>query len=230
MSNEEKIWEFFRDKGCTEEGTAGLMGNLFAESGFISTNLQDSYEKKLGYTDRTYTQAVDDGNYEGFTEDKAGYGLAQWTFSSRKEGLLNYAREKGISVGDLETQLEFLWKELECSFPKVLTTICSTDSVIEASNSVLLDFERPADQSVTAQNQRASYGAMYMEKYGVAEEVEEEEMRYQTVKECPVWAQDTVQRMVEGQEIVGDGTGLDLTMDMIRTFVSVEKMMERKGG
>lgn len=32
-------------------GVAGLMGNLYAESALSPINLQNSYEKKLGYTD-----------------------------------------------------------------------------------------------------------------------------------------------------------------------------------
>lgn len=229
---EKQIWDFLKKSGATDAGAAGLMGNLFAESGLSSINLQNSYEKSLGYTDSTYTQAVDSGAYTNFAKDSAGYGLAQWTYWTRKENLLKFAKEKGTSVGDLETQLEFLWKELGDSFPKVLTTICTTDSVLVASNSVLLDFERPADQSVTTQNKRANYGQGYFEKYSAqeVEETEEEEVRYQTVKECPTWAQATIQKMLDNKEIVGDGTGIDLTMDMIRTFVCVDKMMERKGG
>lgn len=37
------------------------MGNMFAESGLNSRNLQNSYEKKLGYTDASYTKAVVNG-------------------------------------------------------------------------------------------------------------------------------------------------------------------------
>jgi hypothetical protein len=70
------------------------MGNLYAESGLKPNNLQNSYEKTLGFTDVTYTEAVDKGTYNNFIHDKAGYGLAQWTWWSRKEALLNYAKQK----------------------------------------------------------------------------------------------------------------------------------------
>lgn len=86
-NNEEKIWNFLTGKGLNSYGAAGLMGNLFAESGLNPHNLQNTYEKKLGYTDNSYTEAVDSGKYTGFTHDSAGYGLAQWTYWSRKEAL-----------------------------------------------------------------------------------------------------------------------------------------------
>ena len=52
------IWDYFKAKGLNDFGIAGLMGNLYAESGLKPTNLQNTYEKKLGYTDAEYTAAV----------------------------------------------------------------------------------------------------------------------------------------------------------------------------
>lgn len=141
------------------------MGNLYAESGLNPQNLQNSYEKKLGYTDATYTSAVDSGAYSNFVRDSAGYGLAQWTYWSRKQALFDFCKAAGASIGDLDAQLGFLLKELSESFPGVLSTLKNATSVLEASNAVLLDFERPANQSPSVQNKRASYGQVYFDKY-----------------------------------------------------------------
>jgi hypothetical protein len=92
MANDAKIWQFLKSKGLTDAGTAGLMGNLYAESALNSINLQGTYEKSLGYTDTTYTAAVDNGTYTNFVYDKAGYGLAQWTYWSRKDALMKYCQ------------------------------------------------------------------------------------------------------------------------------------------
>lgn len=72
-----------------------LMGNLYAESALSPKNLQNSYERKLGYTDDTYTAAVDSGAYKNFVKDSAGYGLAQWTYWSRKQNMLAFAQAAG---------------------------------------------------------------------------------------------------------------------------------------
>ena len=144
-NNEEKIWNFLTGKGLNSYGAAGLMGNLFAESGLNPHNLQNTYEKKLGYTDDSYTDAVDSGKYTGFTHDSAGYGLAQWTYWSRKEALLNYVKAAGTSIGDLETQLGFLWKELAESYTAVLAVLKKATSVRQASDAVLLKYEQPKD-------------------------------------------------------------------------------------
>lgn len=164
-TNEQIIWEYLRKCDLSEAGTAGLMGNLFAESGLIPTNLQNSFEKKLGYSDSEYTNAVDNGSYNNFIKDKAGYGLAQWTFWSRKQDLLNYAKLKNKSIGDLQMQLDFLMSEFNQRHKNLLNFLKTTNSVSEASNQVLLQFERPADQSVAVQQKRASYSQLYYNKY-----------------------------------------------------------------
>ena len=111
-NNEEKIWNYLKGAGLNDFGTAGLMGNLYAESGLIPNNVENLYEKRLGVTDASYTAAVDSGKYQFFATDKAGYGLAQWTYCSRKAELLDYAQCCRKSIGDLEMQLDFLMKEL----------------------------------------------------------------------------------------------------------------------
>lgn len=164
-SNEEIIWQYLRKQGLSAAGAAGLMGNLYAESGLNPQNLQNTYEKKLGYTDATYTAAVDNGKYTNFVKDSAGYGLAQWTYWSRKQNLLNYAQKLGKSIGDLEMQLGFLMSELASGYKSLLNTLKTTTSVKEASNGVLLQFERPANQGTEVQTKRANYGQVYYDKY-----------------------------------------------------------------
>lgn len=164
-SNEERIWNYFKSKGFNDYGCSGIMGNLCAESALNPKNLQQTYERKLGFTDDSYTKAVDNGTYSNFVKDCAGYGLAQWTYWSRKQNLLNYAKSQNKSIGDLEMQLNFLYKELSEGYKSVLNTLKTATSILQASNAVLLNYERPADQSITAQNKRASYGQKYYTKF-----------------------------------------------------------------
>lgn len=164
-NTEAKIWNYLKGWIQNDYGAAALMGNLYAESGLNPRNLQNSYEKSLGHTDDTYTAAVDSGKYAGFVRDGAGYGLAQWTYWSRKEALLAYVKAAGASVGDLETQLGFLRKELAESYPAVLAALKSAKSVREASDVVLTKYERPADQSENVKIKRAGYGQTYLSKY-----------------------------------------------------------------
>jgi LysM repeat protein len=184
MTNEQ-IWNFFKSKGLNNYGCAGLMGNLQAESGLNSCNMENSYERKLGFTDETYVQAIDNGAYtkEQFIYDQVGFGAAQWTWWSRKKALYEYAKSKGVSIGDLTMQLEFLYQELSTSYKSVLSTLKNATSVLEASNVVLFKFENPADQSVSVQNYRASLGQKFYDKYaGKKVEVQQESVQVTTQK------------------------------------------------
>lgn len=162
---EEQMWNFFAPRIGNAYGVAALMGHWYAESGLNPKNLQNSFEEKLGYTDESYTNAVDNGSYSNFVRDGAGYGLAQWTYWSRKQNLLDFAKKKKCSIGDTEMQFEFGYQELCNSYKGVLAVLKSAKSVREASDVLLTQYERPADQSEAVKAKRASYGQKYYDKY-----------------------------------------------------------------
>lgn len=164
MANEKIIWDTLMASINNPYGVAGLMGNLYAESALSPINLQGTYEKKLGYTDSSYTAAVDNGSYTNFVHDSAGYGLAQWTYWSRKEKLLNFAKERKVSIGDLNMQLAFLIQELQ-AYSSVWKVIISATSVKAASDKVLTGYEKPANQGSSVKTKRANYGQKYYDAY-----------------------------------------------------------------
>ena len=165
---ESYIWNYFFDKIGNEYGVAGLMGNLYHESALKPNNLQNSFESSLGYTDSTYTEAVDNGTYSenSFVNDSAGYGLAQWTFSTRKQGLYSMWKSGGYSsIGSIELACDYLWHELQNSYSGVLAILKSATNVRTASDKVLHDFESPADQSTSVEITRYEKSVYYYNKY-----------------------------------------------------------------
>lgn len=52
---------------------------------------------------------------------------------------------------------------------------------------------------------------------------EVEEVRYNTVSECPAWARETVQKLVDKEYLNGTGEGLDLSADMVRLLVILDR-------
>lgn len=174
------IWDFLKKEGFSDFGVAGLMGNLDAESALRPNNLQDTYSRSLGLSDAEYTAKVDNGTYTNFVRDSAGYGLAQWTYWSRKENLLNYAKSKKKSIGDLEMQLEFLVQELKISYKNsVYNILVNATTVQQASDVVLMNFERPAN-AAAQKSKRAAMGQVYYDKY--AKGVENTTMATNTYK------------------------------------------------
>lgn len=162
---EDRFYNFFMPRIKNLYGVSALAGNWRKECGFKANNLQNSFQKKLGHTDESYTKAVDDGSYKNFVRDGAGYGCAQWTYWSRKQGLLDYAKEKGVSIGDEEMQFEYAWKELSQGYKSVLSALKTAKSVKEASYIVLTQYERPANQGEKEQAERTLYGEEFYKKY-----------------------------------------------------------------
>lgn len=164
---QERAWNFFMSKGVGEYGTAGIMASIRAESAFNPCNLQNSYNKKLNISDEDYTRLVDGNNYPGFVTDKAGYGLAQWTYYTRKQNLLDYAKQQGKSIGDEEMQLNFIWIELSGAYKGVLSKLKSTKSAQEASDIILTGYEKPKDQGESAKKIRGGYAEEYYNQFAV---------------------------------------------------------------
>lgn len=163
MTNEEIIWDFLYKRLKNPYGTAGLMGNLFAESS-LNPTLANGVKKKTGMTNAEYTAAVDKGTYTTFTKDSIAYGLAQWCYAARKEKLYAKIKSLAVSVGDINGQLEYLWEELQ-GYKTVISTLYSAKTIREASDIVLTRYEKPANQSEGVKQMRARYGQNYYDKY-----------------------------------------------------------------
>lgn len=168
MSNySDYIWAELYNFIGNEYGTAGLMGNLQAESGLIPYRLQGDFT--TGYsTSIRYTNNVDQGIYtqSEFANDSKGYGLAQWTFWSRKDALYNMYVSGGYSsIGDVGLGVAYLISELQSSYSGVLAVLRSATSVRQASDKVLHDFENPASQGPDVEVYRASLGQAIYDQY-----------------------------------------------------------------
>lgn len=163
MTNEELIWKYLYEKIRNVYGVAGLMGNLFAESSLNPKCATGA--KKLGLTNDEYTAIVDSHKNDNFITDGIAYGLVQWCYKTRKQGLLELAKERNVSVGDLLLQLDYLWIELN-KYSTVLTTLYNATNIKQASDVVMLKYEKPANTSEAAKEKRIKYAEKYYKKYG----------------------------------------------------------------
>lgn len=189
----EEAWAYLIKAGMTDAGAAGMMGNLYAESGIIPDRVEILCLNRLAehqryYTDKSYTQFVDNNTIsrEEFLHPlpgkQYGYGLAQWTSPGRKAGLYDLCKSRKKSIGDLETQLEFLISELRGSYPSVWNVVTTTNDILQASNIVLAKFEAPADTSSGVQYTRYSYGkAIYDALHGMKAEKKENGVKAETI-------------------------------------------------
>lgn len=106
---------------------------------------------------------------------RGGFGLSQWT-GPRRVALENFAAERGKSVGDTNTQLDFLMSELQGPEARAARSIYATNDAGSAAAAIAKDFLRPAkehldrrvarytgnapmDMTVSAQNAPQTSGA-----------------------------------------------------------------------
>jgi hypothetical protein len=168
-----------------EFGVAGLMGNLLSESGLIPYRLQgdftDGYTTSLTYTKKVDSGTISEYNFVHNGPNGGGYGLAQWTYYTRKQALYNMKQKMGVSIGSINLALTYLIYELNHSYPSVLNALKNAGSIREASDVVLHDFERPQDQSESVEEYRASLGNdVYAEYMGTTPEEPEPEPTVRT--------------------------------------------------
>lgn len=140
--SEQTIYNALRAGGLSRTGVCAMMGNMAMESALISTNVEDRC--KMG--DKEYTYNVDHGFIlrEQFAHDAYGYGLAQWTFYSRKEGLYDLAKQKSVSIGDEAMQCEYCIWELKNQYAGLYSFLCVTENLTEATKRICAEYERPA--------------------------------------------------------------------------------------
>ncbi len=117
---EEQVWNYLTKKiGMSEVAAAGAMGNMKAECGFQTGNLENWVNALMNCSDEQFTAAVDTGVYTlgQFLDDKYtyptsgngsqwGYGLIGFTSRSAKAVLWANTVSVGKSLSDLEGQLD----------------------------------------------------------------------------------------------------------------------------
>lgn len=112
--------EYFQSTGKTKEQAAGIVGNLDHESGFD-------------------TSATGDNG--------TAFGIAQWR-GERLDALKAYAASKGKPIADLQTQLEFVNKELNSSEGTAHKKLLSAKSTDDAAKA-FIGYERPQGYGTT---------------------------------------------------------------------------------
>lgn len=168
MLNIKKAYERLKKEGANDFGIFGLLGNWQKESGLKGNNAQNCGNTSLKMTDAQYTKALDNGSItkDVFVNDhKFGFGLAQWTYPTRKAALYDFMKKNAKSFGDEMKQLEFAIKELKTNYKSVWNVLCTATTIKEASDAVLHKYEQPADQSAREENERCGYGEEHYKEF-----------------------------------------------------------------
>ena len=117
QGNKKRAMEFFQSKGLNAHQAAGIVGNLIVESAGLNTTIKGDGGK--------------------------AFGLAQW-HPDRQKGLKALAQKRGTDISDFDTQLEYVWEELNSPRYKLaLNGILNSRNAKEATTAFMKHFEKP---------------------------------------------------------------------------------------
>lgn len=133
--NANRAYQFFIGKGLTPVAAAGIIGNLMQES---STQLKPT----------------------AFNKSEGAFGIAQWR-GERREGLNKFAADRENFSTDFQSQLEFVYHELETTHRKALEGLNSATDLEQATTAFNSLYERSADRAGTPGfTNRLNYASM----------------------------------------------------------------------
>lgn len=142
--------------GYPENGAAGIVGNLEAESGIIPARIEGSRSATPMRATDLHGQVTDFTAQQVMDRDRAarlgprlpGVGLAQWTSSRRREGLFTHSYN-GTMLGsqilyDMDAQIDYLVRELRHSYRRVDAVLRDPSvTVDDAADEVVYNYEVP---------------------------------------------------------------------------------------
>lgn len=139
-----------------ENGAAGLVGNLFAESAVLPNRIEGSAAATPMRAANFRGERTDFSAWDVMNRDRTvrrgprrpGIGLAQWTSPDRRAGLFTHrhgAKPPGAPIlFDIEAQVDYLVSELRTSYAAVNNVLTDPAvSVNDASDDVVYRFEIP---------------------------------------------------------------------------------------
>ena len=167
MKNAQSIYNQLLASGVTKAGALGLMGNWMAESGLEANRLQGDFNEGRTLS-RAYTADVMSGRISRsqFARDSKGYGLAQWTYYTRKEDLYDFWKGSGKALDDVSLQVTFALQELSTQgeYSGLWAVLKTTDDIWTATDKVCRLYERPYYNNVDARYRYAKELEAELEK------------------------------------------------------------------
>ena len=165
---DQTIWNFFLGlfEG-NEYAAAGACGNMKHESGLFTNNAENSWNNMTGHSDDWLTERIN--NYITGTDPFIdlteflkkswwvnpygfGYGLSQWTTTSRRTELWNRTISRGINIDSEAAQLQYVEDEFtgnasSGNYAGVRTAMINATSVDEAVEIYRVQYEGGAKNS-----------------------------------------------------------------------------------
>ena len=153
----QSVYDRLRAAELTEAGALAMLGNWDCESNCESVRVQGDFSPYRAVS-KQYVEDIRTGriNRDSFKNDQKGFGLAQWTYFTRKAALYDYWKAKGGSIGDEALQVDFALLELRSDFMGLFNLLKTSADLYECTKQTCYVFENPAVKNVDARFQSAN--------------------------------------------------------------------------
>ena len=125
-----------KDLGLTDDQAKGVVGSLWHESAGMNSGITQG--GKIG--EPNTNMADDNAN---------GYGIAQWG-GTRKQGLIDYAKQNGLPASSQAANYGFLKQELSGPYASVVDAVKATNDVPSSTAAFTNLFEEPSDPQMAS--------------------------------------------------------------------------------
>lgn len=154
----QNIYNGLRAGGLSPAGALAMLGNWACESACEACRLQGDFMEGRTLS-REYADAVDNGIMDAkvYAGDAKGWGLAQWTWHTRKANLLTFCRQRSVSIASEQAQVDFSLWELREYYRDLWQYLQSVgmESLHDAVERVCKEYEQPAYNNVEPRYQAA---------------------------------------------------------------------------
>lgn len=203
-SNYQTIYDRLRSNGLTEAGALGMIGNWECESNCEPGRLQGDFSPYRNNS-KAYVSGVTSGSItrDQFARDSKGFGLAQWTYYSRKYQLYDFWRASGQKLDSAELQADFAVKELKEGYTGLLDTLKTSNDLYTCVKLICTQFERPAINNIDARFAAAQRikEQIYL-KHVPADKPKPTDQGLPKWATMPVWAPGNLEKGSFGAEVV----------------------------
>lgn len=147
----EAILRFFTSKGMTLAQASGFVGNMMAESSLNPAIIQGG--------------AIAPSDYQPV--DGVGFGLVQWTFTSRQKPLVDLAKRTNRSIIDMNLQLDYVWQELTGPYKSTIQKLAAVPNLTPTQAAVIVhdNYEISADTAAQVRSGRGGNAEKFYQQF-----------------------------------------------------------------
>jgi hypothetical protein len=125
--NAEAILRNLTGKGLTLAQASGFVGNMKQESGMNPAIIQGG--------------AIAPANYQ--PRNSVGFGLVQWTYTSRQQPLVDLAAKTNRPIIDINLQMDYVWQEVNGAYKSTIQALTANPSVTPTEAAIIVHGKTP---------------------------------------------------------------------------------------